>query len=167
MNPLSNLPSNSIIFADANLLAYFFTRKDELAESVAEFLRRGAVSEIEIVTSTTVLAEVIHRVMISELVKAQAIEPARATAYLKKHPEVVKTLREHSTVPSRLHNRFKIDILDVTHVELHSSRVVRAQYGLMTNDSIIVATMLRRKLVHLATNDRDFERVQEITVWAP
>ncbi len=167
MKLLTNLPPNSIIFSDANILAYFFTRKDELAQVIARFLARSVNAEIKIVTSTAVVADVIHRVMISEVMKAQGIESGRAATYLKKHPDIVKTLPEHLTVPSKLYNQFKINILDVTRVELYSSRVIRAKYGLMTNDSIIVATMQRHKILHLATNDRDFDRVQEIQVWSP
>jgi predicted nucleic acid-binding protein len=40
---------------------------------------------------------------------------------------------------------------------LHQSKQFRTDYGLMTNDSLIVAVMQDHKLVHLATNDRDFK----------
>ncbi|MFQ5854822.1 MAG: PIN domain-containing protein [Anaerolineae bacterium] len=34
-------------------------------------------------------------------------------------------------------------------------------------DSIILAVMERHKLIHLITNDSDFERVPSIKVWMP
>jgi predicted nucleic acid-binding protein len=37
----------------------------------------------------------------------------------------------------------------------------------MTNDSIIVAVMLREKIQFLATNDSDFERLPGIAVRKP
>ena len=42
-----------------------------------------------------------------------------------------------------------------------------ADYGLLTGDSIILAVMERYKLIDLATNDPDFERVPGIRVWMP
>jgi len=50
---------------------------------------------------------------------------------------------------------------------LHNSRQYRDEYGLMTNDSIIVAVMKREEIQHLATNDADFERVPGIVVRSP
>ncbi|TAH48928.1 MAG: PIN domain-containing protein [Chloroflexota bacterium] len=167
MQQLINLPSDARVFVDTNLLAYFYTRKDTLSQAVAFFLARGANNELEIVTSASVVEDVIHRVMVFEAVTRHGIDPAHAVSHLKKHPSLVKSLTEHQTIPAQLHNQFNINILPVTHNELHASKRFRTQYGLLTNDSIIVATMLRHKILHLATNDRDFERVTEIQVWAP
>jgi predicted nucleic acid-binding protein len=44
---------------------------------------------------------------------------------------------------------------------------VALQHGLLTNDAIIVALMQRHGIIHLATNDDDFDRVPGITVWKP
>jgi predicted nucleic acid-binding protein len=52
-------------------------------------------------------------------------------------------------------------------VELHSSKRYRRDYGFMTNDSLVLAVMKRHKVIHLATNDQDFERVPDIKVWTP
>jgi predicted nucleic acid-binding protein len=41
------------------------------------------------------------------------------------------------------------------------------QYGLMVNDALIVATMLKFNIQHLVTNDDDFDRVHGIHVWKP
>ncbi len=167
MPPLTKLPANSTVFVDTNLLSYLYIRKDELAQSVARFLARGSDGEIQIVTSTSVVEDVLHRVMIFEAVTRHDIEPSRAVAYLKKHPTLVRSLTKHLTIPSQLHNQFNINILAVTHADLHGSKRFCSEYGLMTNDSVIVATMQRHKIIHLATNDHDFERVQEIQVWSP
>lgn len=51
--------------------------------------------------------------------------------------------------------------------ELHNSKRYRSEYGLLTRDSIILAVMERHKLIHLVTNDRDFEQVPGIKVWLP
>src|SRR5712692_8134679 len=143
MQNLANLPSGSTIFVDANLLAYFFIRKDELAQTSGTLLARGAQKEIAIVTSALVVSEVIHRVLVAEAIRQHDLAPREAVQYLKEHPAIVQTLREHLTIPSRLHNRYGINILPVTHVELHASRLIRAEYGLMTNDSLVVAVMRR------------------------
>lgn len=104
--------------------------------------------------------------MIAEAVRQFDLQPREAVEYLKKHPHAVRRLDEHLTIPSRVYQR-GIEILPVTHVELHASRPIRARYGLMTNDSLIVAVMRRYQVINLATTDADFDRVGEITTWHP
>lgn len=41
------------------------------------------------------------------------------------------------------------------------------QLHLLTNDALIVTMMRRRNLIHLATNDGDFDKVTAIRVWKP
>jgi predicted nucleic acid-binding protein len=42
-----------------------------------------------------------------------------------------------------------------------------ARHFLLTNDALIVAVMQRHGLVHLVTNDDDFDRVGGPTIWKP
>jgi predicted nucleic acid-binding protein len=44
---------------------------------------------------------------------------------------------------------------------------LRAEAGLLTNDSMIVACMRENGLSFLAGNDADFERVRKFTVFKP
>ena len=60
-----------------------------------------------------------------------------------------------------------VNILPVTYVDLHASKSVRSDHGLMANDSLLVAVMQREGFVHLATHDRDFEQVTGLKVWMP
>lgn len=163
---LADLPTGSFVFVDANVLVFYFTRKDHLARACADFLTRAVADEIQAVTSVIVVAEVIHRVMIAEAVRQFGLLPRDAAQHLKQHPQVIRQLREHLTIPSKIHQR-GLDILPVTYVELHSSCPIRAQYGLMTNDSLIAAVMRQHKVTNLATTDPDFERVDGIVVWKP
>jgi predicted nucleic acid-binding protein len=75
-------------------------------------------------------------------------------------------LQWYRTIPSDI-AQARVHILDVTYRELHASKKYRADYGLLTGDSIILAVMERYKLIHLVTNDPDFERVSGVRVWMP
>ena len=44
---------------------------------------------------------------------------------------------------------------------------ISVEYGLLTNDAMIVALMQRHRLSHLITNDDDFDAVPGLTVWKP
>ena len=57
--------------------------------------------------------------------------------------------------------------LPVNEAIVSGAQAVRAEAGLLTNDSMIVACTREYGLSFLASNDADFERVREITVFKP
>jgi predicted nucleic acid-binding protein len=91
---------------------------------------------------------------------------AEAVQLLKRQPDMVVGLTRYRTILRDL-RQARIDILPLTHRDLHASRVYREQHGLLVNDSLIVAVMQRERMQFLATNDSDFERVPGIAVYMP
>ena len=63
--------------------------------------------------------------------------------------------------------RSRIRFLDVTYREIHASKHFRDEYGLLTDDSVLLAVMMRHGIADLASDDRDFKRVREIRLWTP
>ena len=167
MNDLAHVPSGTSIFVDASVLALHFTGHPELGPPCRDFLERCASGEIEGYTPVIAASETIHRVMVNEArTKLGFTTSSETVNYLKRHPEVVKDLRQHLAVASKIY-RLGIKILSVSYKDLHHSKRVRQQYGLLTNDSLIVAVMQRRRLHHLATHYRDFVRLPTLHVWQP
>jgi hypothetical protein len=142
------------------------TRQDALGQVCNDFLRRIVRDKIQAFTSAIVVAEVTHRVMVAEAIQQTGIGPRDIVTHLKKHPKLISSLTRHLNVASEIY-RMGISIEPVTRVELHRSKAIRRQYGLMTNDSLVVACMQGLKLTDLATNDSDFGRVDIIRVWKP
>ena len=163
---LSKLPAGSRVFVDANVMVYFFLRVEPFAETCKDFFHRVANLEIEAFTGADVAGTVVHRVMVAEAITNFGLQPREAVNYLKTHPDAVKQLQRYKTIPSDI-AQARVRILDVTYRELHASKKYRADHGLLTADSIILAVMERHKLIHLVSNDHDFERVPGIRVWRP
>jgi predicted nucleic acid-binding protein len=163
---LTGIPSGVQVFVDANILTYYFTGYEPFIEECSAFFERVASRNLRAITSADTAADVIHRVMIGEAIARLGLEPRSAVAQLKKHPEMVEQLHHFQSIPSDLASA-RIQIVDLTYRELHSSKQYREKYGLLTRDSIIVATMHRLNIMHLVTNDRDFERMPRIRVWLP
>ena len=105
--------------------------------------------------------------MVLELM-AQGItrKSAEAVSYLKQNPQAVQDLTRYKTILDDL-KQANINILSLTYRDLHNSKKYRDDYGLMVNDSLLIAVMKREKIQYLATNDRDFERVPGIAVRYP
>lgn len=117
-------------------------------------------------TSPLVAAEVTHRVLVAEAVVLLKLSSRETIEYLQKHPDVVRQLRRHLTIASDM-RRMGMNILPLTYKELHHSKTIRTKFGLMTNDSLIVAVMQQHKLTDLATNDTGFTQVSGIQIWRP
>jgi predicted nucleic acid-binding protein len=163
---LTEIPSGIQVFVDANILTYYFLQSQPFVEACDAFFERVASRDLRAFTSADAAADVIRRIMISEAIARFELEPRAAVSHLKAHPEMVKQLQHFRRIPGDL-ARARIHILDVTYRELHASKQYREEHGLLTRDSIILAVMRRNKLVHIATNDRDFERIASIEVWLP
>ncbi|MBM2832908.1 MAG: PilT-like protein [Candidatus Brocadiaceae bacterium] len=113
---LNDLKAGENVFIDANIFIYSFG-----AQSVEcrELLLRCAKKELTGYTSTSVISEVLHRLMVAEALQKGFIN--------EKNKEE----------------------------------------GLLTNDSILVATMKELRLLNLATNDNDFDRIKWLYIYKP
>ena len=79
---------------------------------------------------------------------------------------MVQQLTQHLDIPSLL-RRFHVDIRPLTHIHLHAAKRFRRDYGLMANDSLLLGFTVTERIQHLASNDRDFRRVPDVTLWIP
>ena len=86
--------------------------------------------------------------------------------YLKSHPETVEKLEINREVPDRI-ALLKIKIVPVDMGIIKRSQQLKAQYGLLSNDVLMLQVMKDSNISRLASNDSDFERVDFITTYKP
>ena len=104
--------------------------------------------------------------MIIEAATKLQIEPKTAVHHLKTHPNDAKRLQEHLSAPNRIQD-MGVRILPTEFDDIAKSGEIKTAYGLLTNDAITIALIRRHELCHVVTNDPDFERVSDLTVWKP
>jgi len=160
---LRDLPSKSRVFIDSNIFIYHFL---DISEPCTDFLERVELREIEAYTSTVVIAEVLHRLMIAELIEKYGVKSSKALKYLKERPEVLSELEKCEIAVKEI-QAFRIKILSVPIDAVFQSENLRKEYYLLTNDSLNVYVMKINGLTDIATNDFDFERVEWLKVWKP
>lgn len=166
MRSLANLPPHSNVFVDANIFAIAYSHQGNLGTPARDFLERTKRKEIQGFTSTFVVAEVVHRVMVAEAQEQLNLPSRVIVEHLQQHPELVRSLTQHLGVASDI-RKVNINILPLTVKDLHASKIVRTNHGLLTNDSLIVAVMRGHKLRHLVSHDAAFDQVAGLTVWGP
>ncbi len=161
------IPANVDVMLDANVVVYALFPQARFHEGCKQLLVRGAKEEIRLHLVVNTAADVIHRAMVLEvLAEGQFQKSADAVNHLKQNPQSIQNLTRYKTI---LHDlvQSRINILPLTYRDLHASKQYRDDYGLMTNDSIILAVMKREKFQYLATNDTDFARIPGIAIRVP
>jgi predicted nucleic acid-binding protein len=160
------IPANASVFLDANVLVYYFTPDPTFGPTCRALMGRISRQEFAAFTSTHVLSEMAHQLMILEAARLLGWPLAGITRRLRQHPAEVRTLtlfrRAVDEVP-----RLGIEVLPL---ERHLSPLAAALsqlHGLLTNDALILATMQDQALTHLASHDIDFDRVPGITRYGP
>ena len=163
---LSEIPEDSKVFIDSNIFIYHFTKFEKFANPCLEFFQRIEAGRLKGYTSTLVLAEVLHRLMIIEGSNKLGLQTKKVLEYLKANPEKITILSDHLASPDLIEG-MGIDILAVNFRDIELSNSLKKEYRLFTNDAINLAVMKNNGFTLLASNDPDFERVDFISLYSP
>jgi predicted nucleic acid-binding protein len=151
------------VFLDANIFIYHFAGQSLECKVL---LQRCARRELNGYTSSSVLAEVLHRRMVAEAIAEGLVTPKTAVRRLGEAPEMVRQLTQYHEDVSKI-PQMHIRILPLTLGIVQSSADVRRDQGLLTNDSFVIAFMRDQELTQLATANGDFDRVPGIQIFKP
>ena len=150
-------------FIDANIFIYHFTG---VSEECGDFLTRCEEGILKGVTCTNVILEVLHRLMMVEAVRKQIVDPPNILKKLQRNPDKVKQLSDYGANAEKI-VAMGIAIVPISWETIIKSRTVRTHYGLMVNDSLVIAAMQGEGINALASNDEGFGRVDEIDLYRP
>jgi predicted nucleic acid-binding protein len=138
---LADLRDGDSVFIDANIFIYHLGGRSVACKTLLE---RCARRELVGYTSTTILAEVVHRLMVAEAIQLGLVTSKTAVKRLKEDPDLVKRLSKYNEEVSKL-TEINLVILSFTAEILMRSKEVRQREGLLTNDSLVVAFILSRR----------------------
>ena len=163
---LDQVPAGVHVFVDANILVYHFQPHPGFGPMCHRLLERIERQDIEGSTSTNLLGEVAHRLMVIEAGALPGWAGGKVLNRLKQQPGVVKQLALFQTaVESVLQS--KIQVLTIPPALVSTAATLSRQYGLLTTDAVILAVMQAQGLTHLASHDAHFDSVPGITRYAP
>jgi predicted nucleic acid-binding protein len=162
LDSLPNLPDRSFVFIDANVFIYALTAQSGQCRQLLERCLREAVTGIALFETVN---EVTHRFMIAEALSKGLITAGGAKALRNKFQQI-PTLTDYWLNTQRM-LALNLLFMPVNETIIRNAQTARQEVGLLTNDSMIVAAMREYGLSFLASNDADFERVRDITVFKP
>lgn len=153
----------TMVFVDANIFIYHFTG---VSDECTAILRACECKEIKGVTSSHVLLEVSHRLMCLEALSKGLVSPGGVAKKLQSSPSIVQSLSVYSdSVKSIKH--IGLEILSIGLPVIIEALRIQHDYGLLTNDSIILALMRSIGCSVLASADSSFECIPFVQTVVP
>jgi predicted nucleic acid-binding protein len=162
----ADLVAGDSVFVDANVLIYL-AGPDPIFGAVCQQLMLSIDKQQFLgYTSTHVLAEVAHQLMIIEASTLPGWTLGKVRPRLQQQPSAVQQLTLfRRAIETVLQSRFRT--LTLAPASLGAAVVLSQQYGLLTNDALSLAVMQANGLTKIASADTDFDRVPGITRYAP
>ena len=160
---LDHVQDGTRIFVDASILVYHFSGVSAECKSFLERCERG---EVKGVTSTLVMAEASHRLMMIEAAASGQVSPGNVAKKLGKKPQIVRKLHLYQEQVEKIPLMgIGVEPLDLQ-LLLHAAPL-RSRYGFLTNDSLIAATLGERGIEAIASGDQDFDRLVGVGLYYP
>ena len=160
--PLPALPRGALVFLDANIFIYGLLGQ---SRQCAHLIERCREEEVAGVTTTEVVGEVCHRLMIKEAMDLGVIKRPVASALKSKH-DAIRGLRKYWELTARIFQR-NLVVLGSNEARHRAAQRVRDVYGLLTNDSLVLAACFEHDIRSLASRDTDFDLITELKVYSP
>jgi len=87
---LKDIPSGEVVFIDANIPLYVALKDKDYGRSSKEFLSRVENREFRAFTSTLILDEILHKLMLSETMELHSLEKyGDAIVKLRRDPTII------------------------------------------------------------------------------
>jgi len=161
---IDDISSGSLCVLDTNILLY---AEQGMSQQAQKLVRRCATGDLIGVLPQTVWQELAHRLMLLEAMMLGKISGPNPARKLGGQPQLVKELglyREKVRALVHLGLGFEPCTRDDL---LESAFQFQEKYGLLTNDSVILATAVRLEADVLVTGDAAFEKTAELSVAMP
>ena len=162
MLALDTVPDGSNVLIDANVFIYALSNQSPQCKN---FLSRCSREQIYGITLFGVVHDATHKFMIAEA-RSKGFATAKARKYLSDHPEAVKQLTDYWVNTQRI-LALNLVLLPGEEKIVIGAQRVRAEAGLLTNDSVIVAAMREYGIFNIATSDAMFGNVNGLSVFSP
>jgi predicted nucleic acid-binding protein len=157
------IEEGSAVFIDANVFIYHFVGASPQCTAL---LARCESRQLRGATSALVLAEVCHRLMTIEAVERKLVSPRNVVHKLAARPDLARQLVTYEAAIEAIPS-MGVEVTALTEATLLHGLRLQRRYGLLTNDSLVVAAMLRGGFRILATADRHLAAVDEIETAVP
>ncbi len=161
---LDDIPRGNLCVLDTNILIY---AEQGVSLQCQRLLRRVEERDVSGILPQPVWQETIHRLMITEAIMLGHLRGPNPARQLAGKPRIVKGLTMYR-------DKIKALItLGLAFEPCHENDLlvkafeIQEQYGLLTNDSLILAIALRVTADALVSADARYQAVKEMEIYSP
>ncbi len=161
---IDDIPGGSLCVIDTNVLLY---AEQGVSLQAQRLLRRIEKRDVLGVLPQPVWQELTHKLMLAEALMQGQISGGNPARQLAAKPEVVKRLALYRDKVKALFT-LGLGFEACTKSDLADRALnLQERYGLLTNDSVILAIAMRLDADALVTADARFRGIKEIKVYSP
>jgi predicted nucleic acid-binding protein len=164
---LSRIPTGKKVFIDANIFLYEVFNHPKFGENAYRILKDVENGVIKGITSTLVLDEVLHKMILIEVSEKFNFPMKDTVPFLKKNPKEIPLLDSSWKDIDRIQEIENLTVVGISPDVFKNSINIAKKNMLLAHDAQHVAVMKYESISNIASNDGDFERVEGITVWKP
>ncbi|MEW6681119.1 MAG: PIN domain-containing protein [bacterium] len=164
---LKDFIGKEAIFIDANIFLYHAFGTNVIS---IEFLKKVESSDMKAYTSPLVIEEVIFKLIMqsaSNFIKKITFDKVKQFLKNNKNREKVLTPVEKYIGYINTLKDMGLGIIDFESKDIQTSFEKIKKYGLLTADSLHLAVMEKRGIKNIASPDKDFNVIDNITLWVP
>lgn len=164
---LNDIKPRTDVFIDANIFLYEILDHWRYGRSCRTFLENVNEGKYSGLISVLICNEVFHRVVIGEVVEKYEINPKSAVGFLKNNWEIMKELNKAQDAIANIKQIDNLRIVEINRDVFDLALNYSTSYGLLSNDAIHLAVLKKSGITNIATNDKDFKRIEWLKVWNP
>jgi predicted nucleic acid-binding protein len=159
---LQDIVNGSTVLIDTNVLLYARNRRSPQCRQLLLRCEQGAVNGV---VTFPILAEFSHRCMVQEAQGYRLVgsNPART---LSERPELVRQLNAYAESVRDLLDSSLI-LAESQAQDILVALELQKQHGLLTNDSLNLATARRHGIKDIAIADKSFDNVPGLIIYKP
>ena len=160
---LAEVRAGELVVIDTNILVYANQQK---SRECTQLLTRCARGEVEGLVPMPMVAEMIHTLMLVEARENGWIDRPNPSRALSEKPEFVKRLSNYEK-QVRQFLGIGLRVEPVLPVDIIEALGIQREFGLLTNDSLLVAVARRLNSQSIATADKAFANLEGFFVYMP
>ena len=154
-------------YFDTNIFIYSALDHPKYGNPCTQLIHEVESGKIEGYIPTIVLNELLHRLMIAEVIeRGFALNTGDAIRILKTDKNTIQSLDICWNEIDRLFDVGFIILKEKINT-LAESLIISHRYSLLATDAYIVSFAKSYNIVNIITNDSDFEKVEWLKVWKP
>ncbi|NLF40199.1 type II toxin-antitoxin system VapC family toxin [bacterium] len=160
---LHDIRTGDVAILDANILVY---ANQQISPQCAALLARCARGDVTGIVPMPMAAELMHALMLIEARQTGEVDRPMPAQVLAEKPDAVKRLLNYQR---QMHEflAMGLRIEPAIPTDLIEAMAVQREFGLLTNDALLVAIARRFNCDAIASADKAFQRLRGFIVCAP